>query len=215
MANNIKWHALLSSNDNAIGEVANVKGGILDIYIYPEYYPNVNIGNIIVINAEKFKLLGIVLKLLHETRLGSFTPLRKPRNEINQTYPDLERYHSYVSTIVYTSHLDLSSGKSEIFHRRAGMPRLHDLAFIVQEEDLLDTFFKPNGLWDFSFLKYYIKEGASIIEVSDLLYCHKDYIRSKINQNKKNFYKAFIKALIDAEIEDIATYMEVLEEVLK
>jgi hypothetical protein len=215
MANSIAWHALLSSNDKAIGEVANVKGGIFDIYIYPEFYPNINVGNIIVINAEKFKLLGIVLKLAHETRLGSFTPLRKSRNEINQTYPDLERYHSFVSTIVYTSHLNLTSEKPEIFHRRAGMPKLHDLAFIVKENDLLDTFFKPNGLWDFSFLKYYIKEGASIIEVNDLLYYHKDYIKSKINQDKKSFYKAFIKALIEAEIEDIATYMEILEEVLK
>lgn len=215
MADNIKWNVLLSSNNKAIGEVANVKGGIFDIYIYPEYYSNVTIGNIIVINAEKFKLLGIVLKLAHETRLGSFTPLRKSRNEINQIYPDLERYHSFVSTIVYTSHLDLTSEKSEIIHRRAGMPKLHDLAFTVQENDLLDTFFKPNGLWNFSFLKYYIKEGASIIEVNDLLYCHKGYIKSKINQDKKSFYKAFIKALIEAEVEDIATYMEVLEEVLR
>ncbi|GEM_PF-3605251 len=215
MANSIAWHALLSSNDKAIGEVANVKGGVFDIYIYPEFYPNINVGNIIVINSEKFKLLGIVLKLMHETRLGSFIPLRKSRNEINQTYPDLERYHSFVSTIVYTSHLNLTSEKPEIFHRRAGMPKLHDLAFIVKENDLLDTFFKPNGLWDFSFLKYYIKEGASIIEVNDLLYYHKDYIKSKINQDKKNFYKAFIKALIEAEVEDIATYMEILEDVLK
>ncbi len=213
MANSISWNAFLSFNEKAIGEVANVKGGVFDIYIYPEYYPNIAIGDIIVINVEKNKLFGIVLELAHETRLGSFVPLRKSRNEINQAYPDLEKYHSFVSTIVYTSHLDLSLERPKIIHKRAGMPRLHDLAFIIQESGFLEAFFKPNG-WDFGFLKYYVKEGASLIEISEMFYHHKNYIKSKGNEDKENLYKAFMYALIEAGISDIAPYMELLEEVL-
>ena len=197
------WYELFSRKDNAIGEVAGVEAGRIEIYIYPEFYPSIHVGTILAINSEKIKAMGLVIKLAHSSRYGSFTPMKSTRQEIRQAYPDLDKYHNFVSTMVYTSHLY----RDQIIHVRASMPRLHDLVYIVHNELLLDKFFKPKGSWDFSFLRYYILEGAGPLEVKEFFYKYKDYFIKHENE-KECLIKEVTRILLKSRVKNVPEYLE-------
>ena len=204
------WSRLFSQKENAIGEVAAVEAGKIEIYIYPECYPLVHIGDILAINAEGKKPIGLVLKLAHTSRYGSFTPMKSTRYEIQQTYPDLDKYHNFVSTMVYTSHLSSNS----VVHVRASMPRLHDLVYLVSDKDLLDDFFKPGGSWNLSFLKYYILEGAGSLELREFLYNHRSYFE-RYRGEQEEIIRELTRILLKSGIKNIAEYLEELCEFLR
>jgi len=203
------WDELFSSKDRAVGEVAAVEAGKIEIYVYPEFYPLIRVGSILSINSENTKVLGLVVKLAHRSKHGTFTPMKSTRYEIQKAYPDLEKYHNFVSTMVYTSHLH----GNHVVHVRASMPRLHDLVYVVKDEPLLDMFFKPKGTWDLNFLRYYIVEGAGPLEVREFFYNHKDYFIKHMHE-KESLIREITRALLKSGMNDIARYLEDICEVL-
>jgi len=75
----LKWSELVALPDRAIGEVAGIEGSKIEVFIYPEHFPKIHVGSIIVINSGSIKPIGLVLKLAHTSKLGTFTPLKKPK----------------------------------------------------------------------------------------------------------------------------------------
>ncbi|MHA1609354.1 MAG: hypothetical protein ACTSUJ_05040 [Candidatus Njordarchaeales archaeon] len=206
------WDIIMSDKTRAIGEVAGIEGGKIEIFVYPEYFSRVRIGSILIINSEQYKPMGLVLKLAHSSRYGTFTPMKMTRSEITSTYPDLERYHLFVSTIAYTSHLD---ERKNVKHARAGPPKLHDLVFLVNNDQhkALSSFFKPNNSWNFDFLRYFFAEGASRLEFRDFLIFYRDFFE-KMRNEKENILQALIKSIIRAGVEHIGEWLEEISDVL-
>ncbi len=198
------WAKVFSVKDNAVGEVAAVEGNVFEVYLYPPYYPRVRIGTVMVVNSEGTKAIGIVVRLSHRSRLGSFNPLHRTRAEIEQAYPDLERYHNFVCTVAYTSHLD----GNKLIHSRASMPRLHDLVYLVNDRELLHSFFNSRS---FDFLRYYIMAGAGPLEVKELFQLHAPIFR-KMNVNE--LARSIVKSSVRAGVSQPVAYLEELNEIL-
>ncbi len=207
----MSWNSLTAHKESAIGEVTGVDAGRIEIFVYPECYPRIRVGSIIVVNSGEIKPVGLVIRTAHRPRHGQIQPLRKTRSEILRSYPDLDKYHRFVSTIAYTSHIkgDL------IFHVRASMPRLHDLAFLVESDELLDAFFRPNGTWNFDFLRYFLIEGAGPLEIRELFFTHGEYFLSR-SSDLKDIVEALTVALYRSGIRgNIARYLEDALEALR
>jgi len=205
------WDVLFSNKNNAVGEVAGIEAGVIEIYIYPEFYPQIGIGDILIINSENAKSIGIVLKLAHSSKYGSFTPVKMTRTEIIQAYPDLDRYHLFVSTIAYTSHI---GSDNKIYHFRGTMPRLHDLAYLIKNKDLLRAFFKPINNWNFDFLRYYFAEGARLLEFREFIFRHRNLLK-EYEEEKEDIIAAMVKVLSRIENIDLKRYLEELSEILE
>jgi len=197
------WESVFLDKTRAVGEVAGVEAGKIDVFVYPESYPLVRVGSILVVDSEGCKPIGIVMKLAHTSHHGSIVPLRKTRQEIRSAYPDIERYYRYVSTIVYTSNVVGGS----VSHVRASMPRLHDLVYLVDSKELLDSFFRPQGEWNFEFLRYYIAEGSGNLEVRELFYTHREFFM-EYQQEKKQVISAIVNSLRKSGVSNIAAYLE-------
>ncbi|HDD25634.1 MAG TPA: hypothetical protein ENF75_00900 [Acidilobales archaeon] len=199
----MKWHELISVPQKAVGEVASVEGSKIEVFIYPEYFSDVGIGSLMVINSlGSIKPIGLVLRLAHTSRLGTFTPLRKPRSEIMRMFPDLENYHKFVVTLSYTSHLT----NGDVRHYRGPMPRLHDLVYLVNDEELLLNFFKPDGRLNLDFLIYFISDGASLTELRDFIFKYSKLISSKIGIYE--FIGEMVKVLTKVGVKDVIPYIE-------
>jgi len=205
MVNNIeRWRTILSLKDGAVGEIASVENNVFEVYIYPVYYPKIRVGTILAVNSETNKAIGIILKLSHRSRLGGFTPLHRTRAEINQAYPDLDRYHDFVCTSVYTSHFN----GENLFHYRASMPRLHDLVYIIEDSELLHDFFNTGN---FEFIRYYILSGANLLEIREFLNLHSQILRKLDRQWIVN---NLMRALLKAGVTQLAGYLEELSEII-
>ncbi len=143
---------IVNRSDILVGEVAGVEGDILEVFVYPERYNDIFVGSLVLIDSSDLKILGIVVRKTHSSRYGTFAPLRKNREELHKAYPDLDRYHRYVSSILYTSVLVDETP----VHVRRGSPRLHDMVYVLKKSDLIMEFLKPRGGWDFSFINHLI-----------------------------------------------------------
>lgn len=152
----MKIGEIVNREDFLVGEVAGVEGDILEVFIYPEKYNDVFVGSIVLVDSSDIKLLGIVVKKAHSSRYGTFAPLRRSREELKKAYPDIDRYHRYVSSILYTSVLESET----ITHVRKGSPRLHDRVYSLGKETYVKEFLKPSGEWDLKFLDHLV--GAKL-----------------------------------------------------
>lgn len=204
------WGLLLSNKELAIGEVAGIEAGKIEVFIYPENFDQVRVGSILIINSSATKPIGIVFKLAHTSRYGTFTPMKMTRSEIESAYPDLKHYHLFVSTMIYTSHLD---PHGEVRHSRSSAPRLHDLVYIVNSKELLDDFFRPSGEWNFDFLRYFFAEGANVLDFRDFLFCHRDYFK-KHEEEKESILESLIRSLSRINTLDIGALLEEITDVL-
>lgn len=202
------WDILESNQSKCIGEVASVEGNFIEVFVYPEFFHKVKIGTILYIASEKVKPIGLVSKLIHSSRYRGFTPLKSSREEIQRAYPDIKDYHRFISTLVYTSHLD----QGRVRHFRSAMPLLHDLVYIIEDSDMLDEFFKPNGDWDFSFLEYFARSITSYLELKDFLMNYSDYLKE--NQSESELIVSMISdVLLKVGFHEYDKVIEVLEEI--
>ncbi|MEM4677474.1 MAG: hypothetical protein QXY55_06255 [Candidatus Korarchaeota archaeon] len=204
------WTSLFAVKENAIGEVACVRAGEIDIFVYPEHYSEIRVGSIIAINSDQVKPVGLAVNIAHEPRHGSIHPLRKGREEILREYPDIDYQHRLVLTVVYSSHVKGNT----LYHVPASMPRLHDLAFLVNSNDLLDAFFRPNGEWNFDFLRYVIEAGAQPLTLRGLFFTHRDYFLSK-DPNCQSLVRALARPLYMADPKNVGRYLECILEALR
>ncbi|MHA1617378.1 MAG: hypothetical protein ACTSX9_08755 [Candidatus Njordarchaeales archaeon] len=206
------WENILGKKDQAIGEVAGTEGGIIEIFVYPEHFSKIRVGSILIIDSENQKPMGLVLKLAHSSRYGTFTPMKMTRTEISNAYPDIERYHLFVSTIAYTSYLD---DANIVRHGRAGPPKLHDLVYLIKSSDFdaLLSFFRPNNKWDFTFLGYFFAEGATKWEFRDFLLLYRDFFK-RFENEKDNILQTLIRAISRAKPELLSALLEEISEIL-
>lgn len=205
------WAKLFAVKDNAIGEVARVDADRIYILVYPEHFHKVRVGSIIAIDSEGIKPVGVVIRTAQESRRGQIQPLRKPREDLLKLYPDIENYYRLVSTVAYTSHVN----EDILYHVRASMPRLHDLAFLVDSNELLDAFFRAGEKWDFSFLSYIIREGAEPTSIKELFFTHRKYFLERAPDIKNLIYEV-ARSLYRAGIRDtMSQYLECIIEVLR
>jgi len=123
-------------------------------------------------------------------------------------FPDLEKYYKFVVTLSYTSHVI----NDEVSHYRTSMPKLHDLAYLVNDPDLVAGFIKPSGILNLDFLMYYISDGASIIEFRDFILNYSRII-NKIT-SRKEFIDGLVKVLTKIGIRDVITYIEEVVRIL-
>ncbi len=185
----MSWNRIYADISRAVGEVASYNGDEIELFVYPEKFDRLVVGKLVLINCSgPVKVLGIVKELIHAPRHSSFSPLHMTRAEIEKAYPDLSEYHRFSSTIVYTSVLR----GEKVSHTRIIVPRLHDLAFIVEDKDLLLRFFMPGGSLDLTFMRYYLKH-VDTTTFRDFLITNHDVI-SKIISNDRNFSE-FIKKI--------------------
>ncbi len=205
----MSWGKLLSNENYIVGEVANVNDNLIDIFIYPEKFNMVTKGSILLIDSGDVRPIGIVLKKAHEPSYSSFTPLRQTREKIDESYPDLKNYHKFVSKIVYTSTLR----NNRIRHYRSIMPLLHDRVYVIREPDFLDLFFKPGGNWDFTFLEYYIIEGANHIDVREFFMNHSEYFTKRIGE-RELILNAIINALRNFDYTSLVITLREIEKVI-
>lgn len=203
------WLKLRSDINNAIGEVASIEGDIIEIFVYPEKFHRIKVGEIVYIYSREVEPLGVVLKLMHSSRYRAFTPMKQDREEILKAYPDLQNYHRFVSSVVYTSHLVRDAVK----HYRSSMPLLHDLVFVLDSFDLLEKFFKPDGRWDFSFLTYFIRAGADVIDIKEFLMRHLDFLKHFENE-KDEIITSLTRVLSMFDFNDFYAIFEFVEEIL-
>jgi len=156
---------IINRNDLIVGEVAGVEGDIIEVFVYPDKYNDLYTGSILLINSSDLKLLGLVVKKAHSSRYGTFTPLRKSREELLKAYPDIDRYHRYVSSVLYTSVIE----GEQIIHVRRGLPRLHDMVYLLNRKEYILEFLRPSNKWDFKFLNYLVGANLSIFTIQEIL----------------------------------------------
>jgi len=185
---------------NAIGEVASLKGGKIDVFIYPDKFKFVRTGTLFLIKSYGVYPIGMVLKLIHETRTGSFTPLGMTRDELKRRYPDIEDYEKFVATLVYVGHFD----GSEFRQFRASSPLIHDLVFSL--DDCLMDFIKHEGKWNFYFLRYFIAEGATPFEVKEFFLNYTDFWKENLSE-KREILEAIFESLSFFRMKDIEPYL--------
>ena len=199
---------IIADKSRSIGEVAGVEGDIIEVFVYPEKYEFVSVGKVVVINSGSYNPMGLVLKLSHSSRYGTFTPLKYTRSELEDFYPDLKEYQKFITSIVYTSHFDEGGVK----HFRRGMPLLHDLAYIVDSREALKQFFKPSGEWDFTFLNYFVRSGATFVEISEFFKNHMEFFKKEVDD-----FQVFIARVLDGlrglSFADLDMVLKVFDEV--
>jgi len=191
----MNWGQLVSIENYMVGEVAFVDDNLVDVFVYPEKFNVVYKGAVLLVDGRRDSPIGIVIKKAHEASYSSFTPLRQTREQLEKSYPDLNQYHRFVSTIVYTSILR----NNVVHHFRSIMPLLHDRVFLVSDKELLDKFFKPQGEWDFTFLDYMIREIETKlipVDVREFFLNHSEYF-SSYHDEREEIIRALSKALSD------------------
>jgi len=188
---------LIASKDSAIGEVASVEGEAFEVFVYPECYPRVHVGDIVIVDSGDEKAVGVVSRLSHRSRLGSFTPLHRTRSEIREAYPDIESYYLFTLTVTYTSHFN---GR-EIVHMRGAMPKLHDLVYLIEDDELIRMFFDAG----FDFLLYYVEGGAGPLEVRELLHRHSNVLMSV---PPAELFENIARVLLRCWSQNVSAYLE-------
>ncbi|OYT65743.1 hypothetical protein B6U74_02655 [Candidatus Bathyarchaeota archaeon ex4484_205] len=183
------------NSKNAVGEVANVDDMLIDIFLYPEYFGKIKVGNIIIVDSEGDKPIGIVLRLSHSPKAGSITPLRESLEKLRKRYPDYQYYLNYVTTIVYTSHYS----DNEVRHCRSHSPHLHELAYLVEDKTSLKEFLMPKGVWDTSFLINYLQGGARPFNIIEFV--ENNSVSLKNLGDVKGFVKSVARTLAISHID--------------
>ena len=207
----MNWGQLFSNDNFIVGEVAFVNDNLIDVFVYPETFNVVYKGAILVVDGRRDNPIGVVIKKAHESSYSSFTPLRQTRDQLEQSYPDLNQYHRFVSTVVYTS--ILRGGK--VYHFRSVMPLLHDRVFLVNDENLLDAFFKPEGEWDFTFIDYIVREVERRlipVDIREFFLNHSEYFK-RHRDEKSEIVRALSEALIDHPYSLVVSILKELERI--
>jgi len=122
----------------AVGEVANILGNNVSVYLYPEAYEDVSMGDFLLITGRKTSFVSVVVKNLHRVRRErSFSLMGMDYEDIKEIYPDIDRLYIYAVEAAIIGTVDLS-GKLSI--GLGGAPRIHDMVFKMDEEDILEVF---------------------------------------------------------------------------
>jgi len=201
-----KWATIPSNPENAVGEVFSINGEYIDVFVYPEFLPQVKIGDIFAVEVDWGLAIGIALNTSYRAQ-RSFRALKLSLEKIRREVPDIYRFHILLTRIAYTSKFE--NGILE--HVRGGTPMLHSLTFKINSKDLLTTFFKPSGNWDLSFLELYINAGATPNIIKHFFSNHRRVIM-EIMTDQDQFINELVKVIRRIPKQNRLNYIEYIFE---
>jgi len=134
-----------------VGEVAGISGTNITVYLYPEAYEDVSMGDLLIVISKLRGYVGVVVKNLHRVRRErSFSLMGMDYEEIKKLYPDIDRLYIYA--------LEMSligfSGDEGFFNLGlGGAPRIHDPVYKLDWDDVVEVF-KTGDEVSFSVFRY-------------------------------------------------------------
>jgi len=188
-------------NQEPIGEVFSIDGDYIDIFVYPEYLPHIQVGDIIAVETEWGYALCITLNTSYKAQ-RSFKALKLNMEAIKKNIPDIYRFHILLTRAVYTSRFE----EGIVMHMKGGTPLLHALVFKLPNAAVL-KFLKPNDKLDLSFMETYIRAGAKPTELRHFLLNYK----ALVQPFKIDFIKEFTRVILSIEGINHIKYIKMLE----
>lgn len=134
-----------------VGEVSSISGNTVNIYLYPESYEDVSVGDIVLVASRVNGYVGVVVKNLHRVRRErSFSLMGMDYEGVKKLYPDIDRLYIYAVEVALVAYFSQGSG---VNLGLSGAPRIHDPVFKLDEADGSELFRGVNGI-SFDILRY-------------------------------------------------------------
>lgn len=184
-------------NSDALGEVSGIDGVKLSIYVYPDKYSSISVGDIIVVNSDTYFPVMIVSKNLHRVkREQSFTPMRTDYETLKRVFPDVNRLYTYVVSGVLVAYLDL---KGNVYRGIGPSPRIHDFVYKLDEIDKV-SLMRGEGKIDFSILRYFVGFVRDTLLIREFIL--KNRLAISELGSESEVFNALFKVLLDAGLSD-------------
>ena len=160
----------------AVGEVLNINGDSISIFIYPEKYMDISVGKVLIINSVSHFPILIINKSVHRARREQgFTPLKTGYEKLKTIYPDADRMYIYAVSGLLIGYVD----KKGVLNIGYGSPpRLHDLTYLLDSIDTTTIFLDRNGNPNFNIIRYLFSEGVDPLLFREFIIKNKDVIKS-------------------------------------
>ncbi len=163
-----------SNIENAIGEVLSIDGNRITIYVYPERFQDISMGDMLIVKSDYVNPILVIDRNIHKARREQgFTPIRVGIEEFRRLYPDSEYYYMYVTSGLYVSYAD-SNGV--LFLSIGASPNVHDLAFKLDSNDRIKLFLKGSEI-SFDILRYIFWDKIDIMLFREFLIKNIDVLR--------------------------------------
>ena len=134
-----------------VGEVAGISGTNITVYLYPEAYEEVSMGDLLVVVSKLRNYVGVVVKNLHRVRRErSFSLMGMDYEEIKKLYPDIDRLYVYALEV---SLIGFSVDEGSFNLGLGGAPRIHDPVYKLDSDDVVEVF-KAGDDVSFSVFRY-------------------------------------------------------------
>ena len=174
----------------AVGEVASIHGSEVIVYIYPHRYPEVSVGEVLLINSGDHYPIIIIDRNIHRARREQgFTPLMTGHDELKEIYPDADRLYIYAVSGITVGFSDKKGG---VTIGIGPSPRLHDFAYIMDSNDRSDLFLADREA-DFTILRYLLHSRNDPILLREFLIKNRDVINGL--GEEREVFKKFFKTL--------------------
>jgi hypothetical protein len=187
-----------SGSETAVGEVASINGSKYIIYLYPERYPEISIGDILLIDSGIYHPIIVVDENIHRARREQgFTPLHTGHDELKEIYPDADRLYIYAISGVNVAYADEKGSVKTGF---GPSPRLHDFAYDMEEEDKERLFLDEGDTPNFTILRYLLHGARDPILLREFIARNRDVI-TKLGDEREVF-SAFFNAITEMNLGD-------------
>ena len=187
-----------TGSETALGEVASINGNRFIIYVYPEKYPEVSIGDILLIDSGVYHPIIIVDESIHRARREQgFTPLRTGHDELKEIYPDADRLYIYAISGLNVAYAGEKGGVKIGF---GPSPRLHDFTYEMEENDKKSLFLDEEDRPDFMIIRYLLNDARDPILLREFILRNRDVIIRL--GDEEEVFKAFFTAVTEMNLGD-------------
>lgn len=152
------------NNRKSIGEVSSISGNTISLYLYPEEYEDVSIGDIVLVVSRANGYVGVVVKNLHRVRRErSFSLMGMDYEDVKKLYPDIDRLYIYAVEVAMVGYFSEDSGLNIGL---GGAPRIHDPVYKLDVDDAVKLFTDSDGVsFDvFRYLRDYLSDDVWVRE---------------------------------------------------
>ncbi len=161
---------------SAVGEVLNINGDVISIFIYPEKYSDVSIGEVLLVNSGSYYPILVISKNIHRARREQgFTPLKTGYEKLKTIYPDVDRMYIYAISGLLIGYID-EKGYLNVGY--GAPPRLHDLTYILDSKSKTAIFLNRDGKPDFNVIRYLFSQGIDPLFFREFIMKNIDVIKS-------------------------------------
>ena len=191
--------------NKAFGEVSSIDGVEVSIYVYPEKYQNISIGNVVILNSGSYYPVIIIHRNLHRARREqSFYVLRMGHEDLESIYPDAITQYIYVVSGIMVGYCNTLG---EVNWSIGPPPRLHDLSYLIDRDDL-ENLLLVGGNPNFRWLENLIRATNDTLVIKEFFIKNREVLRD-IGDPKKVFMELFI-SLFESGLRD-----DVIKNILK